>query len=108
MLIDFGAANAFVSTATGTMVGKQSYMAPEQVRGKATPQSDIYSLGCILFFLLTAKDPEPLAVSHPKTISPSVTDSLDDIVAKCTAQEQELRYKNVDEVRKDLVALVKK
>ena len=59
MLIDFGAANSFVSTATGTMVGKQSYMAAEQVRGKSTPQSDIYSLGCVLHFLLTAKDPEP-------------------------------------------------
>lgn len=60
-LIDFGASNLFVGTATGTLVGKQSYISPEQFRGKAKLASDIYSLGCTMAFVLTGKDPEPLS-----------------------------------------------
>lgn len=59
-LIDFGAANNLVGTATGTLVGKQSYISPEQFRGKACPQSDLYSLGATVYFALTGLDPEPL------------------------------------------------
>jgi tRNA A-37 threonylcarbamoyl transferase component Bud32 len=60
-LIDFGAANNLVGTATGTLVGKQSYISPEQFRGKAGPQSDLYSLGATIYFALTGLDPEPLS-----------------------------------------------
>jgi hypothetical protein len=59
-LIDFGAANNLVGTATGTLVGKQSYISPEQFRGKAGPQSDLYSLGATVYFALGGLDPEPL------------------------------------------------
>ncbi len=45
VLIDFGAANQFVGSATGTVVGKQACIAPEQLRGKTVPESDLYSLG---------------------------------------------------------------
>ena len=86
-LIDFGAANAFMGTATGTLVGKQSYISPEQFRGKALPESDLYSLGCTLHFLLTSKDPEPLSMSHPKEIRPGLSESMDELVAKLTEQE---------------------
>jgi predicted Ser/Thr protein kinase len=68
-LIDFGAANEFIGTATGTMVGKQSYMAPEQFKGKANIQSDLYSLGATLYFLLTAKDPLPMGQSSVSRLS---------------------------------------
>lgn len=60
-LIDFGASNLFVGTATGTLVGKQAYISPEQFRGKASLASDIYSLGCTMAFVLTGRDPEPLS-----------------------------------------------
>jgi hypothetical protein len=60
VLIDFGAANYFIGTVTGTMIGKQHYIAPEQFRGHATVQSDIYALAGTVFFLLTSQDPEPL------------------------------------------------
>lgn len=60
-LIDFGAAHQFLEGITGTMIGKQSYVSPEQLRGNASPRSDIYSIGCTLYFLLTGKDPIPLA-----------------------------------------------
>ena len=58
-LIDFGAANDFLGTATGTVIGKNAYIPLEQFRGKAVPASDIYAFGGTLFFLLTGKDPEP-------------------------------------------------
>ena len=70
-LIDFGAANNLVGTATGTLVGKQSYISPEQFRGKAGAQSDLYSLGATIFFALTGHDPEPLS-----QLSPTIPEGL--------------------------------
>lgn len=91
VLIDFGAANAFVGTATGTMVGKQSYMPPEQLRGKAVPQSDIYSLGATCYFLLTGRDPTPLEVSQVDK-NANLPLSLNPLLAKCTATDVADRY----------------
>jgi len=91
VLIDFGAANAFVGTATGTMIGKQSYMPPEQLRGKAVPQSDIYSLGGTCYFLLTGRDPTPLEVSQVKEGGDLPT-TLNPFLARCTAIDIEKRY----------------
>ena len=93
-LVDFGAANDFVSAATGTLVGKQSYMPIEQIRGKAEPRSDLYALGCTLAFLLTGKDPEPLAAVEVPTASLQ----LATVIRKLTAFEPNERYANVDEV----------
>ncbi|HEY9717832.1 MAG TPA: serine/threonine-protein kinase [Trichormus sp.] len=95
-VIDFGAANAFLAEATGTLVGKQSYIAPEQFRGHATPQSDIYSLGCTMHFLLTSQDPEPLSESHPATINNQVSEITDKLVARCTALDLDERIENAD------------
>lgn len=91
VLIDFGAANAFVGTATGTMVGKQSYMPPEQLRGKAVPQSDIYSFGGTCYFLLTGRDPTPLEVSQVDESS-NLSTNLNPFMARCTATEVADRY----------------
>jgi hypothetical protein len=85
VLIDFGASNQFVGTATGTLIGKQAYMAPEQLRGKAVPQSDIYSLGGTMYFLLTGKEPTPLLEAHPRQINADVSEELDKVVAAATA-----------------------
>lgn len=71
-LIDFGVSASFIGTATGTMVGKQSYISPEQFRGKACPKSDVYSLACTLFFLLTATDPEPLSRIQAESLPSSL------------------------------------
>ena len=91
VLIDFGAANAFVGTATGTMVGKQSYMPPEQLRGKSVPQSDIYSFGATCYFLLTGRDPTPLEVSQVNK-NDDLPLSLNPLLAKCTAIDVADRY----------------
>lgn len=58
-VVDFGASSTFLSTATGTVVGKMAYMPPEQLRGKASPASDIYALGGVMCFLMSGADPKP-------------------------------------------------
>ncbi len=84
-LIDFGAANEFVATATGTLIGKQSYIAPEQFRGKPKPKSDIYSLGACMFFLLTGQDPEALSTSNPCKLNSSCSVETGKFVEMLTA-----------------------
>ena len=100
VVIDFGAANFFLGTATGTMIGKQSYIAPEQLRGKATCQSDIYAFGCCLFYLSTGEDPEPLSASHPQQKVPSLSNDFDLLVAHCTQMEKEDRPSDAKAVLK--------
>lgn len=99
VMIDFGAANEFVGTATGTLVGKQAYIAPEQLRGKASLASDIYALGGTMYYLLTAQDPEALSESHPRETCAEVSVELDELVARCTAMEESDRPANAQEVR---------
>lgn len=94
-LVDFGAANEYVGQATGTMIGKQCYIAPEQLRGKANKASDYYALGGTLYFLLTGEDPEPLSASDPKEKAPEVSDATSTLVKSLTAfewQERATKY----------------
>ncbi|MBX9691703.1 MAG: serine/threonine protein kinase, partial [Cyanobacteria bacterium] len=86
-LIDFGAANEYLGTATGTMVGKQSYIAPEQFRGKATLASDLYAVGGSMYYMLTGRDPEPLTACRPRDLNSRVSVGMDEIVCRCMAQE---------------------
>jgi tRNA A-37 threonylcarbamoyl transferase component Bud32 len=95
ILVDFGAANEFIGTATGTFVGKHSFIAPEQLRGKATVQSDIYAFGCTLYFLLVGEEPEALSESNPKDKVPSISDELAELVQSCTQMEASDRYQSV-------------
>ncbi len=105
VLIDFGAANEFVGTATGTLVGKQAYISPEQLRGKASIKSDIYALGGTLHFLLTGADPEALSASHPKQQVEHVSSALDDLVAQCTQMEEKDRPPNAKQIKEVLAKL---
>lgn len=105
VLIDFGAANEFVGTATGTLVGKQAYIAPEQLRGKATLSSDIYALGGTIFFLLTGTDPEALCQSHPLELKP-VSKELDALVAECTELETEDRISDTETLGRRLKEVI--
>lgn len=90
-LIDFGAAKEIASTFTGTIIGKQSYIAPEQFRGKAVCASDIYSLGATMFFLLTGKQAQALSVSSPSSLNPDLSSELDQLVIECTNQDAQQR-----------------
>lgn len=94
VVIDFGASNEFLSKATGTFVGKQSFIAPEQFRGKAVVQSDIYALGCTMHYCLTGKEPEALSTSDPKALVPEIADEVAEIVTSCTAMEARDRYQS--------------
>lgn len=84
VLIDFGAANEFIGTATGTLIGKQSYMSPEQIRGKASPQSDIYALGATMYFLLCGRDPEALGVKDVRVQNDRVSAEAAQLITDMT------------------------
>lgn len=99
VLIDFGASNQFISKATNTIVGKQSYIPPEQLRGKTVLQSDIYAAGGTLYYLLVGKDPKALSVSHPIKVVPEIIAELDQVVAIATAFEPEERYQTATELK---------
>ncbi|MDX1985533.1 MAG: serine/threonine-protein kinase [Candidatus Obscuribacter sp.] len=60
-LIDFNVAQEMQEATTGTVVGKQSYLPPEQFRGQACPASDLYAMGATIFFILTGKEPTPIS-----------------------------------------------
>lgn len=105
-LIDFGAANEFVGTATGTLVGKQAYIAPEQLRGKASLASDIYAIGGTMYFLLTGKDPEPLSSSHPRDLVPEISEATDALVAACTEMEAEDRPQSARELVESIARII--
>ncbi len=111
ILVDFGAANEFIGTATGTFVGKHSFIAPEQLRGKATVQSDIYAFGCTLYFLLVGREPEALSNSNPRADqeaalsengktdqTPQVSEELSQLIESCTRLEASERYQNVSQL----------
>ncbi len=104
IIIDFGASNQFLGTMTGTIIGKQAYMAPEQLQGKATTQSDIYAFGGTLHFLLTGKDPVPLSETHPASLA-TVSPELDALVSKCTKLDASDRYQSAAKAKTDLVAI---
>ena len=86
------------------MVGSLNYMAPEQFKGKPTTQSDLYSLGGTLYYLLTGADPQPLTCSHPAALL-QVPAALDDIVARLTSLKLADRYQTASEAAADLGAL---
>jgi tRNA A-37 threonylcarbamoyl transferase component Bud32 len=95
-LIDFGAANEFIGSVTGTLIGKQCYIAPEQFRGEAVPQSDLYSCGATLHFLLTGEDPEPISETHPKAVRADLSEWMDTLVAACTSLDVGKRIKSAE------------
>ncbi|MGD9682127.1 MAG: serine/threonine protein kinase, partial [Candidatus Obscuribacterales bacterium] len=97
-VIDFGAAHEFIEGVTGTLIGKQCYIAPEQLRGDIDPRSDIYSFGCSLYFLITGRDPEALKQSDPKAEGYILTDELNEIIKKCTSFEPENRLGSFEQI----------
>lgn len=119
-LADFGIAKA-VSAATiaggnNKIMGSVHYFSPEQARGAYVDErSDIYSLGIVLFEMLTGKvpfdgdNPVSIALMHINDPMPSLTrevpgipPQLEKIVNKATEKYQSNRYRNVDEMISDL------
>ena len=107
VLIDFGAATELIENATGTLIGKQSYIPSEQFRGKACAQSDIYALGGTMNYLLTGADPEPLSQSHPRKMQAKLSVSVDELVAACTEFEPESRVHTAEQLVERIDILLK-
>ena len=114
-LVDFGLAKALMGaeslTSEGAMVGTPEYMAPEQSNGESDYRSDIYSLGVILYQMLTGRVPfmaeSPVAISlkHIQTapISPSQLNSeipplIEEVILKAMAKEPAQRYQQAQEL----------
>ena len=123
-ITDFGIArmrSAEVKTQTGIVLGSPRYMSPEQVAGKrAEPRSDIFSLGVILYEMLTGKPPFTgedvtsvmfqimnLVPPPPSSINARVPEILDFIVAKAIAKPLDDRYSSAEEFAKDLREVAK-
>lgn len=120
-ITDFGIArmaSAAVRTQTGMVLGSPKYMSPEQVVGKLTDQrSDIFSLGVMLYEMLTGQAPfageNVNAIMYqtlnsvpppPSSLSPNVPEMLNFIVAKALAKKLEHRYQDTKEFAADLYA----
>jgi hypothetical protein len=105
-LIDFNVAEQLESNDTKTVVGKQRYMAPEQFKGRPCPQSDLYSMGGCLNFLLKGKDPRPLSLSTVLSDDSNVDDKdllfLHQLIAKLTQLSLLERYQSIVDVQRDL------
>ncbi|MTI69942.1 MAG: Stk1 family PASTA domain-containing Ser/Thr kinase [Firmicutes bacterium] len=116
---DFGIARAAsTSTVTNTsnVIGSVHYFSPEQARGGYTDaKSDIYSLGIVMYEMLTGRvpfegeSPISIALKHiqediipPGEIDKNIPKSIDNIVRKAVKKDQSLRYNSSDEILKDL------
>lgn len=116
---DFGIARAVSSstiTNTGNIIGSVHYFSPEQARGGYTDEkSDIYSLGVVMYELVTGRlpfegdTPISVALKHiqeevvsPRTINNKIPKSLDDIIMKAMEKDISKRYNNVGEIIADL------
>ncbi|MEC1520902.1 Stk1 family PASTA domain-containing Ser/Thr kinase [Neobacillus niacini] len=118
-ITDFGIAMALSATSitqTNSVLGSVHYLSPEQARGgMANRKSDIYSLGIVMFELLTGRLPfsgesaVSIALKHLQSETPSVRrwnpnvpQSVENIVLKATAKDSFHRYNSVDEMEDDL------
>ena len=105
-LIDFGIAREYkkeVSTDT-VIMGTRGYAAPEQYgRHQTDERSDIYSLGVTLYHLLTGKGPNdpPFEILPVRTIDNNFSEGIEHILNKCTRQDPNNRYQNVEELLYD-------
>ena len=113
VIVDFGIAKIFKSGQKGTMIGTEGYSPPEQYRGEATFQTDIYALGATMHHLLTRRDPRLEApfsfADRPiRAINPNVSNELDAIITKALCYKPEDRFQTVDEMKMALVALAQK
>ncbi|MBI4939618.1 MAG: Stk1 family PASTA domain-containing Ser/Thr kinase, partial [Actinobacteria bacterium] len=112
-VMDFGIARALADasatmTQTQAVIGTAQYLSPEQARGETVDaRSDLYSAGCLLYELLTARPPfvadSPVAVAYqhvrepaqpPSTFNPAIPETVDRIVMHALEKDRESRYQS--------------
>lgn len=121
-VMDFGIARALADTGnsvtqTAAVIGTAQYLSPEQARGEPVDaRSDVYSLGCVLYEILTGEPPfigdSPVAVAYqhvredadpPSKRHPGISPELDAVVLKALTKNPENRYQSAAEMRADLI-----
>ncbi len=121
-VMDFGIARAVsdsaaTMTSTAAVIGTAQYLSPEQARGESVDaRSDVYSLGCMLYELVTGAPPftgdSPVAVAYqhvredprlPSSINPEIPPELDAIVLKAMSKNPANRYQSAADMRNDLL-----
>ncbi|WP_200807369.1 Stk1 family PASTA domain-containing Ser/Thr kinase [Demequina sp. NBRC 110053] len=124
-VMDFGIARALADagntmTQTQAVVGTAQYLSPEQARGETVDaRSDLYSVGCLLFELLTGRPPfvgdSPVSVAYqhvreeapkPSSFASDVPAELDQVVLRSLAKDRNQRYATAQEFLGDLRAVM--
>jgi serine/threonine protein kinase/tetratricopeptide (TPR) repeat protein len=124
-IMDFGIARSLHTksiTGEGVLIGTPEYMSPEQVEGKEVDQrSDIYSLGVILYEMVTGRVPfsgdTPLSVAvkqkteapqDPSKFNAQVPENLGRVILKCLEKAKEKRYQSAEELHSELTSIEEK
>ncbi len=124
-VMDFGIARAIADssnpmTQTAAVIGTAQYLSPEQARGETVDaRSDVYSVGCVLFEILTGEPPftgdSPIAVAYqhvredprlPSHVYNGVPRELDSVVLKAMSKNPANRYQTAAEMRADLIRVL--
>ena len=123
-ITDFGIARSIEApgvTQTGAIIGTPDYISPEQVEGEETDQrSDIYSLGVILYEMMTGQLPFrgdtglSVALKHktqlpsdPRKLNPEISDDFAYVILRCMEKAKERRYQSVQELFQELTNIEK-
>ncbi len=118
-IMDFGIARSLKSrglTKEDTVIGTPEYMSPEQVEGKEIDhRSDLYSLGAILFEMLTGRvpfqgdTPFSIAIKHksepppnPRYINNQITENISRLILRCLEKDRQRRYQSAEELLTEL------
>jgi eukaryotic-like serine/threonine-protein kinase len=120
-VMDFGIARAVADTQatmtqTAQVIGTAQYLSPEQARGeRVDARSDLYSVGCLLYELLTGRPPftgdSPVAIAYqhvreapvpPSRVDPDLPAWADAIVLRAMAKDPNARYQSAAEMRSDV------
>jgi serine/threonine-protein kinase len=118
-VMDFGIARATAVpsiTQTSAVVGTAQYISPEQAQGmEADARSDIYSLGCCLYEMVTGQlpftGPTPVAIAYrhmhehptpPRALNPDVPEPLERVCLRAMAKRPEDRYQTAVDFQQDL------